>query len=237
MGSGSKGNCYHVSDGENSLLLEAGIPFREIQKGIGFKVSELSGCLITHEHGDHAKAVKDMLKAGIDCWMSSGTARELGISDHHRVKTVKHSEIIVAVSGDDSDANGFMVRAVQTKHDAAEPLGFYVRSDKTGERLLYITDTCYVPNRFQGMTQIMIEINYCADILDANVKAGIIDSGLRNRIVKSHMSLDTALEFFKANNLSRVSEIWLLHLSDANSDAQRILESVQKCTGKVVKIA
>ena len=48
LASGSTGNAYIVSDGSTSLLLDAGIPLRAIQVGSGFRVGQLSGCLITH---------------------------------------------------------------------------------------------------------------------------------------------------------------------------------------------
>lgn len=50
LASGSKGNCYFVSDGKTPLLLEAGIPIAKIRQGTNFKIGELVGCLISHEH-------------------------------------------------------------------------------------------------------------------------------------------------------------------------------------------
>ena len=230
LGSGSKGNCYRVSDGETCLLLEAGLPFREIRQGLDFRVSQLSACLITHEHGDHAKAVRDIVGAGVDCWMSWGTAKKLDVgSAAYRLNIVSH--------GEEFTVGNFRVLPFRTIHDSAEPLGFFMRSTATGESLLYATDTCYLPNRFDGMNYIMLEINYCRDILDANVESGALDHSLRNRIVQSHMSLETALSFFMANDLKGVREIILIHLSDANSDAGRIKREVQKATGKIVTVA
>ena len=230
LGSGSKGNCYWVSDGWSSVLLDAGLPFREIQRGTDFKIAELSACLITHEHGDHIKAVGDMIRFGVDCFMSWGTAKALpDKTAMHRVKVVSH--------GEEFTAGTFTIMAFRAIHDSAEPLGFFLRSKYSGETLLYATDTCYLPNRFDGMNYIMLEVNYCQDTLDENVKTGRIDASLRNRIVRSHMSLQTALGFFRANDLSQVKEITLIHLSDSNSQAEKILREVQKATGKLVKIA
>jgi phosphoribosyl 1,2-cyclic phosphodiesterase len=48
--SGSRGNCYRITDGRTPLLLECGIPYKEIQKGCGFGLSEIRACLISHEH-------------------------------------------------------------------------------------------------------------------------------------------------------------------------------------------
>ena len=57
LASGSRGNCYRVNDGSTPLLLEAGIQLKEIQKQLNFRVSELAGCIISHEHKDHSKSV------------------------------------------------------------------------------------------------------------------------------------------------------------------------------------
>ena len=51
LGTGSKGNAYALSDSEgNILLLDCGIPIKEIKIGINFQVSKVVGCLVTHSH-------------------------------------------------------------------------------------------------------------------------------------------------------------------------------------------
>ena len=42
LASGSSGNAYRISDGETALLLDAGIPLKAIQAGLGFRVRDLS---------------------------------------------------------------------------------------------------------------------------------------------------------------------------------------------------
>jgi phosphoribosyl 1,2-cyclic phosphodiesterase len=89
LASSSSGNCYFVRDGISSLLLECGISFSVIKQGLGFSVSKLSGCLVTHEHQDHAKAFKDVLCAGVDIYMTAGTGGKLSTGRHHRLHFVK----------------------------------------------------------------------------------------------------------------------------------------------------
>lgn len=50
IASGSKGNCYLIDDGETKLLIECGIPFKQIQIGCDFKLSSVAACLVSHEH-------------------------------------------------------------------------------------------------------------------------------------------------------------------------------------------
>lgn len=51
LASGSDGNCYLLTGGNKTkILIECGIPYKEIQKGCGFKLGEIDVCLISHEH-------------------------------------------------------------------------------------------------------------------------------------------------------------------------------------------
>ena len=225
--SGSTGNCYHITDSKTPLLLECGIKYKDIQKGCGFRLSEIKACLISHEHQDHAKAVKEIMRAGIDCYMSQGTAEALGVSGH-RVNIIKAKQQF--------RLGAWAILPFETQHDAVEPLGFLM-ANQDGEKLLYATDTYFIRHRFQGLTHIMIEANYSLDILRANVEAGSVPATLKNRLLKSHFSLENVKEFLKANDLGKVQEIWLLHLSDGNSDEKRFKREVQELTGRMVFVA
>jgi len=227
LASGSRGNCYRIDDNSTPLLLECGISYKEIQFGLVFTLSVIAGCLISHEHQDHCRAVKDLMKAGIDCYMSQGTAETLGVSGHrlHIIKARQQFRL-----------GAWTILPFETQHDAAEPLGFLM-ANSAGEKLLYATDTYYIRYRFQGLTHIMIECNYSMDILNKNVEAGLVESALKSRILKSHFSLENVKEFLKANDLSKVQEIWLLHMSDNNSNAERFKREVMELTGKPTYIA
>lgn len=176
---------------------------------------------------DHSKAVKDIMRAGIDCYISAGTAEALEISGH-RLNIIKAKQQF--------RIGTWAVLPFDTQHDVAEPLGFLL-ANQAGEKVLYITDSYYCRYRFQGLTHIMIETNYSLDILNGNVEAGNIPPEMKKRVMRSHMSLETAKEFLKANDLSKVEQIWLIHLSDGNSDAERFKREVQELTGKPTYIA
>ena len=83
----------------------------------------------------------------------------------------------------------------------------------------------------------MVECNYSLDILKRNVDAGTVPKELKTRILKSHFSLENVKQFLRANDLSKVQEIWLLHLSDGNSNAERFKREIQELTGKMVFVA
>ena len=227
LASGSTGNSYLISDGETSLLLDAGIPFKQIQKGMGFRLSDVAGCLITHEHQDHSKAVPDLMKKGLDVYASKGTADILGWGGH-RLHVVKSMDIFTIGT--------FEITAFDVVHDCKEPLGFVLKSSATGEKLLYFTDTAYLKYRFNNLTHILGECNFDKEILLENVRIGEVDLAGAKRIMQSHMSIDTFCEMLMANDLSRLQQIYLLHLSERNSDEEAFKKQIQKLTGAEVYV-
>ena len=182
LGSSSKGNCYLLDNGNEALMIECGIAFKNVQKAVDFDINRIAGCIISHEHGDHAKHVGKCLDARIPCYMSAGTRNALGLASHPLAHTM--DEQVVNVIGN------FGVMPFATEHDAAQPFGFLICHKETGT-VLFATDTYYLQYTFDGLNNIMIECNYRQDILDANVEAGTIPAKLRARTMKSHCSLDT----------------------------------------------
>lgn len=227
IASGSSGNAYRIDDGDTSLLLDAGIPLKLIKQALNFRVRDLGGCLITHAHGDHAKAAGDLAKAGVDIYTSRGTLDACRLTGH-RMKAVEALKEI--------NIGTFAVLPFDVQHDAPEPLGFLMTSRSTGEKLLYFTDTYYLKYRFTGLTHIMGECNYSMDIIEQSVRNGYIPPELVPRLIKSHMSLDHFLDLLRANDLRKVKQIYLLHLSNNNSDAGRFKEAVQRLTGTEVYV-
>jgi phosphoribosyl 1,2-cyclic phosphodiesterase len=226
FGSSSKGNCYYITDGKTPLLLECGIKYKDIQKGLNFKMSDVRGCLITHEHGDHIKSLKDVLKAGIDCYMSKGTAEAIDVK-HHRINPVQAKKQF--------QIGTWTILPFDVQHDVSEPYG-YLLVNEAGEKLLFATDTFYIRYKFKGLTHLLVECNFSLDILNQNIAAGRVPPVMKKRLMRSHFSLQNFKEFLKANDLSRLKEIWMLHLSDTNSDAELFKREISQMTGKPVYI-
>lgn len=233
LGSSSKGNCYLLEGKDETLILECGIRYKDILKGLDFNLKNVVGCLVTHEHKDHSKALQDLLKVGINVYTSMGTARAItkefySIETHHRLKFIE-SEIQFKVGG-------FTILPFQTQHDAAEPLGFLIQHSELG-KMVFATDTYYIQYKFNGLNHILTECNYENSILEENIKNGLIPMSLRNRLIKSHFSLENVKDFLKASDLKKVINIVLIHLSDSNSDPDIFKSEIENVTGKPVYIA
>jgi phosphoribosyl 1,2-cyclic phosphodiesterase len=228
LGSSSKGNSYILSSPTGSLLIECGLPWPQIQRGLDFDLSGVVGCLLTHCHKDHSGAILDVMNAGIDVYASAGTLEELGVHGHRAYSIIAVNQFNV---GD------FLVMPFDTEHDAVEPLGYLIQHKPTKEKLLFLTDSYYCKYTFKGLNYIMIESNYIKETLDANIAAGYVDERMKPRLLQSHFSLEHVKEFLQANDLSQCREIILLHLSSQNSDATRMIREIKEATGITPKIA
>ena len=56
------------------------------------------------------------------------------------------------------------------------------------------------------------------------------------RLFKSHMSLEHLKDMLNANDLSNLQQIFLLHLSNNNSDEQQIKTEIERLTGVEVYV-
>lgn len=226
IASSSRGNAHYITDGVTPLLLDGGVSMQTIRQKLDFKTSDIAGALITHSHKDHAGGTKEIMKAGIDIFLSKPTTEILGLSGH-RINIIEPKKQF--------EIGTWQVMPFDLVHDVPN-LGFLLQN-QTGEKLVYITDTAYCKYKFRGLTHIMIETNFAKDILEANIAKGAIPFEMKRRLIQTHFSLDNVKEFLKANDLFNVREIILVHLSDGNSDEARFKREIQELTGKPVYVA
>jgi len=228
INSNSAGNSYILENDREALLIECGVAFSKIKQALGFDIRKVAGCIITHEHGDHAKAIREVMAAGINVYATEGTHHALGTSKSHRA--------IITFHGDQFKVGSFLCLAFRIDHDVAEPVGYLIYHPDCG-KVLFLTDSKLCEFTFPGLNNIIIEANYCRDILKSRGISGDSPEFLNDRVLQSHMSIQTCRKTLAANDLSAVQRIVLIHLSDRNSDSARFKREVEEQTGKLVYIA
>lgn len=228
ISTGSIGNAYILSNGDEALLIECGVNIKDIKKALDFDLSKVVGCLVTHEHQDHCKAVKEVSKLGIRVYSGLRTLLAMGINCSYKsyIVMAKHPFMI----------GNFKVMAFDVKHDAAEPFGFLIEHADCG-KVLFLTDTYYCEYTFKGLNNIIIEANYSKEIIDRKFGSDSGKEFLRNRILRSHFSLANCKDMLSANDLTQVNNIVLIHLSDSNSNEKQFQKEVADLTGKNVTVA
>lgn len=222
MASSSHGNAYMVSDKETRVLLECGISHKKLQKLSGFQLTEFAGCLVSHEHKDHAKSVADLIKDGMTVYMSEGTAEAL-----------EEDAVTLIEAMEQFNIGSLDILPFATFHDAAEPLGFLIKSRVDGDVLAFATDTVNLRYKFPGLNILAIEANYDKAILERCEK---LPDKVRHRITNAHMEIDILCDYLRSLDLSQCREIHLLHLSDATSHEGHFINKVARAVPKGIKI-
>lgn len=228
LASSSKGNAYIVSDGDTRILLECGLSHKELQKRCGFQLSEISACLVSHEHADHSKCAERLLRDGIPVYMSEGTASALELPEP-LLKLATAMEPGVQFSVGTMDILPF-----PTFHNTREPLGFCVRSRLDGEVCVFAIDTVNLPYIFPGVTILAVEANFQQSILESCQR---MPEKTRYRITCSHMEIDTLCQCLQRMDLRQCREIWLLHLSDATSHELQFIHKVQRVVPRGIRVS
>jgi len=227
LDNGSVGNCflYEANSGQ-TLMIDFGINFDRIRKGLNFNYSNVIAVLNTHKHLDHFKAVKEVCNAGMDVYASKEVIEE-SVFKSHRLNEIEADKQYTF--------GEFKVIPFDVAHDC-KCFGFLLYHPEMG-KTVHITDTYFCKKSFTGLNNIVVEANYCTKILDEKQQLGLIQDWRANRLYKSHMSIDTTLGLLKANDLSQVYQVILIHLSESNSNAEEFQEKVYNQTQKKVTIA
>lgn len=183
IGTGSSGNCYALKAGGEILLLDVGIPYKQILAGIDFQIKSVVGCVVSHSHLDHAKAVRDMESAGVPTW-----------------KSWEDKPVTIKRFGD------FRVISFEVPHDGTDNRGFLIEAD--GQKVLYVTDFEFCPVSFknQKLNHIICECNYTPDMLDESEYKYA-------HVLRGHASLQTTRDFVKANRTGKLRTVVLIHMS------------------------
>ena len=192
------------------MLLDLGLQAKEIKRAIDYRISDVVGAVVTHQHKDHSLAVADFEKMGIPVFAPYKSLEPMDFNGWQG--TIQSIDL--------TDLNG---KWMHTNADGSECpcYGFLITHPDMG-RLLYITDTELVKWRFKGINHILISCNYIKDNLDDENLAK------RNHVLRGHMELETVKEFVRANATDSLQNVILCHLSADNSDADRMVSEIQK---------
>ena len=193
---------------------------------MNFDLPGVSGALVSHSHADHCKALVDAARAGIDVYLSRQTAEAIEAAGH-RIHHVSPREQF-SIDG------GWTVLPFEVEHDVDGALGFLISTGD--EKILFLTDTWFCRYRCKGITRLMVECNYDDETLRKNVTSGSLSYAQCERVLRTHFGLEKVVDFMKANDISSVKEIHLLHLSNGNANEERIRTTIKRLTGVPVYV-
>jgi phosphoribosyl 1,2-cyclic phosphodiesterase len=191
-------------------------------KEAGLEFNGIDAVLITHGHSDHVYGVDQVMRhtdAIIYC--NEGTRNEVpALRGIDRWKSFDSRKSFTV--GD------IKVRAFETPHDAAEPVGF--RFECEGVSGMLATDlgeiTDSVAEQAMGCDWLVLEANHDEELL----KIGPYPWSLKRRVLGSrgHLSNRALAEFLGQTFDQVASHLFLAHLSRQNNDPDLALESAKR---------
>jgi len=204
-----------IQSEEEALVLEAGVSPEKLYDCLGFNLKKISGCLITHSHIEQSNYAKEYTQ-DMNVYSSGNTLKYLNISHCSRVKSLK--------GNNHYQVGKFIIFPFELKHDV-HCFGYFINHAETG-RIVYATDSVAIPYKFNEMDHIFIGCYYDAVKLNKRVKNGVTPVFIQKRIIETQLEFNTVKGFLKLNDISKVKNILLCHLSNGNSDPERFKEEI-----------
>lgn len=229
VATGSSGNSYIIQAREEILLLECGIRYDSILKGLNYKLDNVKGCIISHVHRDHAMSAKKLAESGIKIYGPAELIEKLQSKGVYKRRT--------DIVGDKETfkIGGFIIKAFKNYHrnsdgSECECLGYLIHHKEIGT-ILFATDTYLIKPVFKDVDHILVECNYNSELEEEGREEH------DTRRLESHMSLANLKTFIVRWNLERTKSITLIHLSASRANEDTMRTEIEELTGKKVFIA
>ena len=154
LSSGSIGNCLAIYDSRGRyIVVDVGLPYKKILKGLCYDLSNCVSILCSHDHiADHTKSLDYFIKMGVPCYGNQD------VCDNHKGCNVLPKVLKV---------DGFTIQNFELVHNI--PNNAFVIDTDDGVRILYCTDTEYIPYKVKNVHYAIIECNYDFDYMIDNL--------------------------------------------------------------------
>jgi len=209
-----------IENNNKYVMLDCGVYFDKVLREIGFKGTDIDFCLLGHLHADHSRAIIDVNKYFIPIY-SSSHAKE------------KYSFINICPIGEEpvKRIGEYGFKSFELQHDEYN-IGFVLKHFPTNRIITYISDTSYIKSIPVGTSILIIECNYNNDLLHVpEMEERFV------RVKSTHMSMERLVSYLDKIDLSKLTNIVVVHLSDTNSNENLIVETLEQKTGVHVSAA
>ena len=214
LASGSRGNALYLESDECRVLIDAGLPARELTRrlaGIGVCSEDLDALLVTHEHGDHCLGVGPLSRR-----------HALPVYLHHATRAAlpnlgRIDDLREITDGAAFDFKDLRITPFPVTHDAVAPVGYLIETaaGKIGVATDLGIATRLVRERLKGCRALVLEANHDPELL----RDGPYPWPLKQRIRghHGHLSNDDCAELLGEVVCDRLEAVFLAHLSLENN--------------------
>jgi phosphoribosyl 1,2-cyclic phosphodiesterase len=215
LGSGSSGNAILIVNGASKVLIDDGLSFKQLSlrtTELGETLEGLKAVFVTHEHSDHVGGVGTLTrKLDVPVYMTPGTHDSLPKSVG-RIPRVEEFD-----AGDTICVDGVAVTSYSVSHDAADPVSYIVESDtaKLGMAADLGHSTNLVRTKLAGCHGLILESNYCPDMLRVGPYPPMIQQRIRSR--QGHLSNAAMCSLLSDLLHDALKAVVLVHISEENN--------------------
>lgn len=215
--SGSSGNSTYVGTASTGILIDAGVSAKGIMTGLEqqeISPSQLAGILITHEHIDHVRGLKVLLKKlKLKVYGSAPTLSYLADND-----LVAAGTELVCFEETGMEIGDLFVEAFPIPHDCSGGLGYKIHTPDE-HKIAVATDLGHVSDAVrQGITGcdfVMLESNYDERMLDCSAYPYYLKRRIKSDI--GHLSNTCCAEEIDRLIQAGATRFVLAHLSKENN--------------------
>lgn len=212
FGSGSSGNCLTIYDSNGRyIIVDVGLSYKEILEGVNYDLSNCASVICSHNHiADHTRSLDYFIKLGVPCYGNHD------ICENHEGCKLLPKALKV---------DGFKIQNFELIHNV--PNNAFIIDTVDGIRILYCTDTEYIPKRVKGVHYAIIECNHDEEQMIDNA----MDDVYSMSHYENHQSLDRCIEYLKAIYNPNLQGIILWHMSGSNIDSNKAKKKVVDALG------
>lgn len=219
IASGSSGNCIYIGTEGRNIIVDAGIPLRRIEQGLGqlgLEVEDLDAVFVSHEHSDHIGGLGVLLRRhAIPVFLSEGTYE--AIAQGRMLGSVPEDVFMPFKPGGSFGFGDITVCPIPVTHDAAQPVIY--RFDSGESSCAVVTDLGNydeaIAEKLQGLGALVLEANHDLRML----QAGPYPYQTKRRIVSDlgHLSNETAGRLLVRLMNPSLKKVILGHISKTNN--------------------
>jgi phosphoribosyl 1,2-cyclic phosphodiesterase len=225
LASGSKGNATYISDGQTSILIDAGLSGIELQRRLtarGLDPADLNAIIVSHEHSDHIKGVGILSRRyKIPVYMNRHTqTASAGLGRLHAATPYE--------CGKPFRIRNLSIHPFSISHDAEDPAGFAINCNET--RMAIATDlgiaTAMVKEHLRHCALLILEANHDPQMLETGPYPWPLKQRIQSRV--GHLSNADSKKLLHELQHDQLRHVLLAHLIEINNTPQKAFAEVSQ---------
>jgi phosphoribosyl 1,2-cyclic phosphodiesterase len=237
LSSGSKGNITLVSSKDTHLLIDCGLPYKQLLdrfEKASIDPSMIDAILITHEHSDHIRGLEVFCKrhqTPVLCTsaLALHLKNDCGLNLNYKIF---------------SKEEPFMYGSIQIdpftiSHDAVDPVAFVFTIQ--GIRIGHCTDLGFVSSlvakKLEGCHLLLLESNHDVGMVHSSMRPAVYKKRVLSRL--GHLSNEASSELVEYLYHEGLKRLYLGHLSEECNHPDKALavhNEALRATGKQLDI-